>query len=512
MELKLEPNEWWWGGRVVDAGAMPCGVGAPGKFTLAALDEGNQAQPLLVSSTGRFVWNEQPFAFEIDGDVLRLAEASSPFTTGRGGRTLAEGFRAAAQRFFPAAGTMPAPEMFSVPQYNTWIELLYDQREERILEYARTIVAQGYPPGVLMIDDNWQEDYGDWDFSARRFKNPKRMVDELHALGFEVMLWVCPFVSADSAVARALQKDGLLLRDAPAGSTSGGPAAIRWWNGISAVLDLSNPRAEAWFKQQLRRLQDVYGIDGFKFDAGDTGFYVPPAGRTYRSHAPRTPEEHTLDFARIGLDFPFNEYRAGWKLGGQPLAQRLRDKEHTWAALRELIPGIIAQGLIGYAFTCPDLIGGGHAGSFEDASKFDPELVVRSAQVHALMPMMQFSVAPWRVLSAEQNLLCRAAAKLHAEFGEHFVSLAREAARTGEPIIRPLAWQWPGRELETVKDQFLAGDALMVAPVLEKGARRRSVVFPPGRWRGDDGAIVEGEVTREVDAPLSRLPYFRKMN
>jgi alpha-glucosidase (family GH31 glycosyl hydrolase) len=177
-----------------------------------------------------------------------------------------------------------------------------------------------------------------------------------------------------------------------------------------------------------------------------------------------------------------------------------------------LIPGILGQGLMGYAFTCPDLIGGGHAGSFEDTAKFDAELVVRSAQVQALMPMMQFSVAPWRVLNAEQNRLCREAAVLHREHGARIVSLAREAARTGEPMVRPLEWQWPHRGYETVKDQFLLGEDLMIAPVVEKGARRRSVVFPPGRWRGEDGVIVEGPITREVDAPLERLPRFARLN
>src|SRR5690606_39405792 len=101
-------------------------------------------------------------------------------------------------------------------QYNTWIELLYDQSETRILDYAKALLRAGYPQGVLMIDDNWQEDYGVWDFSARRFQDPRGLVQELHRLGFRVMLWVCPFVSADSATFRELARRGLLLRDASA--------------------------------------------------------------------------------------------------------------------------------------------------------------------------------------------------------------------------------------------------------------------------------------------------------
>src|SRR5690606_2782567 len=202
-------------------------------------------------------------------------------------------------------------------QYNTWIELLYDQSETRILDYAKALLRAGYPQGVLMIDDNWQEDYGVWDFSARRFQDPRGLVQELHRLGFRVMLWVCPFVSADSATFRELARRRLLLRDASAegdpvwNDTPNAAALGRWWNGASGVLDLSHPEAVAWFRAQLDRLVNEFGIDGFKFDAGDSHFYLPSRGMgPLISHQPRTPEEHTLDFARIGLSYPFNEYRA----------------------------------------------------------------------------------------------------------------------------------------------------------------------------------------------------------
>ena len=69
--------------------------------------------------------------------------------------------------------------LFVKPQYNTWIELIYDQREDRIRQYADDILANGFPAGVLMIDDNWQEDYGVWEFHPGRFQNPKAMMDRL---------------------------------------------------------------------------------------------------------------------------------------------------------------------------------------------------------------------------------------------------------------------------------------------------------------------------------------------
>ncbi|MFC0539518.1 hypothetical protein ACFFKJ_26590 [Pelagicoccus mobilis] len=164
------------------------------------------------------------------------------------------------------------------------------------------------------------------------------------------------------------------------------------------------------------------------------------------------PNAHTQYFAKLGLKYPLNEYRASWKIAGLPLAQRLRDKTAEWSDLRQLIPGIIAQGLMGYAYTCPDVIGGGEYQSFLALDSIDQELVVRSAQVHPLMPMMQFSVAPWRVLSPKSNDICRDMANLHAEFGEKILALARRSAETGEPIVKPMAWYWPDAGYERIQD------------------------------------------------------------
>ena len=74
---------------------------------------------------------------------------------------------------------------------------MYEQNQEGVLKYAEGILKNGLPPGIIMIDDTWQEDYGKWDFNPARFRDPKAMVDRLHRMGFKVMLWICPFVSMD---------------------------------------------------------------------------------------------------------------------------------------------------------------------------------------------------------------------------------------------------------------------------------------------------------------------------
>jgi len=71
---------------------------------------------------------------------------------------------------------------------------------------------------------------------------------------------------------------------------------------------------------------------------------------------------------------------------------------------------------------------------------------------------------------------------------------------------------FPDQGYEQIADQFLLGNEILVAPVLQPGRRSRSVVFPPGSWRGDDGSLVQGPTVQEVSAPLARLPWYRVQN
>ena len=364
-------------------------------------------------------------------------------------------------------------------------------------------MGNGFPKGIIMIDDNWQKNYGEWEFSCERFDDPRGMMDLLHTLGFKVMLWVCPFVASATPTYRELMWSKKLMF---ATAEKKQPAIVRWWNGQSAIIDLSNPEGMAWYKAQLQHLIDEYGVDGFKLDAGDAFFYKGIYGQddiSQNAHA----ELHTS----VGLDFEFNEYRASWKMGGQPLVQRLRDKGHNWEDLGALIPDMIALGLIGHPYSCPDMIGGGLVESFWDNPDMDEELVVRSTQVSTLMPMMQFSVAPWRILGPDNLAICRDMAQLHYNLGDEILALARQSAQTGEPMIRSLEYVFPGMGYAVIRDQFLLGNDILVAPVTGKGQREREVFFPNGKWQGDDGSMVKGPTKKTIQVPLERLPWYRRV-
>ena len=97
---------------------------------------------------------------------------------------------------------------------------------------------------------------------------------------------------------------------------------------------------------------------------------------------------------------------------------------------------------------------------------------------------------------------------LRQRFAPKFLELARRSGETGEPMMRCMEYAYPRMGYAEIRDQFLMGEDLLVAPVLEKGTKSRRVVIPPGRWCGDDGKTVEGPMTIEITTPLDRLPHF----
>lgn len=500
MQLELLENEVFWGGNVADGYRMPMGKETL-QHDLRYDFRENQAAPFLVSNMGRYVWSEKAFLYRFDNGHLTLE--GEDIVVRDGFSCLKDAYMDAAKTYFPSNGKCPDALMFTCPQYNSWIEMIYEPTGEKMEKYAKSLIDAGYSAGVMMIDDNWQEDYGVWRFHAGRFPEPKKTVDYLHSLGFKVMLWVCNYFSPDSETFRYLWKQGYLVKD-----KSGDPAIIKWWNGFSGMLDLTNPAAEEWMHGILHGLMDEYGIDGFKFDAGDVLDYSP-----YVFYAETDSCDYCQRWQKFGEHYTLNEFRSGWKMGGHANAQRLCDKGHSWDeknGVASLVPNGIAQALMGYSYNCPDMIGGGSWLCFTgDNPKLDQELVVRYAEVAALFPMMQFSVSPMRVLSKENADACLAMAKLHESLGEEIYALVKKSAETSEPVMRNLEFDYPHQGYENVKDQFLLGENIMVAPVVTAKTYERKVIFPAGTWEGEAGTFT-GPCEKVLPAPIERLLWFRK--
>lgn len=512
VSLDLLPSEYWWGGHTFKGMKMPYSAKREFRDSLIDNNACNQTVGLLLSSKGRWIWNNEPFRFEFKDGKLSLADnGKGKFEQGRAKEeTLRGAFRESSARYFPADGKMPDELLFTAPQWNTWVELTYNQNQRDVLAYAESIIRNGFKPGVIMIDDTWQHAYGVWDFNYKRFPNPKEMCAKLHKMGFKVMLWVCPYVGLDTWEIREELKNSKecgCIRD-----NFGNIAIFHWWNGRSACVDFTSPLGRDWFAGKLRYLQNEYGVDGFKFDAGDMSAYA----FKFKAHTPEgcTAHGQSKAYGEFGLQFPLNEYRTVWQLAGRPLAQRLQDKGNGWHDLRQCVSDIIACGVLGYSFCCPDMIGGGQWTVFhgERAKKANFKVVARSAQMHALMPMMQFSLNPWRVMTnpGDEKYLkaISKAAKIRERFSDKILKCAKASAKTGEPIAAHMEYAFPGNGFEEICDQWVIDGDLIVAPILSEN-NAREVSLPPGKWRDDEGRVHVGPARIKLEkVPLDRLPFY----
>ncbi len=478
------------------------------------IESENQTMPMFISNKGRVIWSEEPFRvsfcngnIEIEGEGVTIEAL---------GTSLKEAYIAAQSKYFPVRGEELPWEFFSVPQYNTWMQHTYNPTEEKVLEYAADIIKNGFTPGIFIIDEGWQKEYGLWEFDPLKFPHPKETVAKLHEMGFTVMLWVTPsvrpdgftFVSRWSSFMNPETYDKLFFRN-----ENGKIVLTRWWNGYSATLDFTHEADCKLLDAQLEALMNDIGVDGFKFDGARLGHYTNNEAINGPVDTSKTPAERNIAWNEFGRRYRYHEFKDTFKGGGARGIQRTSDRNHSWDnnGLNTLIPNAILAGLLGHPFICPDMIGGGSWVHRDLKRPIDSELFVRMAQCSALFPMMQFSWAPWEAVDAESLALIKSAEELHVAFAPKIRSLVNDAYKTGEPIIRSLAYNYPDAGYEYVNDQFMLGENILVAPVVVKGETVKRVHLPEGKWRDGEGEVFEGGKTLEYPVTLASLPYFERV-
>ena len=416
--------------------------------------------------------------------------------------------RLAAGKVIARPHGIPNETLFRAPIWSTWARYKKHVDQETVLRFADEIRENGFSASQMEIDDDWTTAYGDLDFDPVKFPTPKAMVERLDQLGFRVTLWVHPFASPKSKAFYAKSPAGeSLWVTSPVGGV------ITWWNGLGRYMDITHPDAVHRFTDALRCLQNRYGIASFKFDAGEANWL--PAW--FGTHTPlANPSAYSRLYAEtahaVDPEVRCQEVRVGVRTQHLPLLVRMMDKDSNWTyenGLKTLIPHALLFGVIGYPFMLPDMIGGNAYGS---SGLPERELYVRWLQANALLPCMQFSIAPWQY-DAEVVKIAQQMVALHEHHADRIVALARGCTRTGEPIVRPLWWIAPSDPVAcTIDSEFLVGDDLLVAPVLDKGATSRDVYLPTGVWRDEvKGDSVEGgKWLKGYDAPLDVLPHFTR--
>ena len=500
-------DEFWYGGVVFHADKYPISKDDEYEIDAGVNNTCNQFNPIFLSNKGRYLWLEKGGKVKFSKGVIQID--SDDVEIECGGNTLKEAAKSAAEKYYPATGTTPNKRAFLTPQYCSWVVLLWSQNQEGLLRYARSIVEKGYPAGLFIIDDTWQKDYGVWEFDKANFPEPKAMMAELNEMGFAVCMWLCPYISPDApyrspGIFEHIENNRILM-DADGKR----PHFIQWWEGYSAMLDFRQESAVEWFNKQTKYLEEEYGVAGYKLDGGDVmciGVDEPDASKLSQLYI-------------SSIQNSLKEARACYMLAGQPIMQRLNDKAHVWQSkgeedllgLSSLLPGMMTQGLIGYYYGCPDMIGGGLSSDFIDKSKLDSELIIRWCQASILMPIVQFSFDVW---NHEENRIaecCKKALDLRERLLPYIIEMIENASNQNEPVIRYMEYEYASKEFAGMKSQFMLGKKYLVAPVLEKGQTKRRVLFPEGRWRDIQDGVIYKEGWHIVDSPLDKLPVFEKM-
>jgi alpha-D-xyloside xylohydrolase len=384
---------------------------------------------------------------------------------------------------------------------------------------------------AIWIDRPYASGVNSFDFDPQQFPDPARMIQRAHDAGLRVSLWHTPYLSEET---------GPLLAEAETRGFFPPQVGLRL-NGWGDPIDFTNPEAYAWWQGLIRRYTDM-GIEGFKLDYGEdligglAGARVAwrfADGSTDRTmHRDYTLLYHQVYAETLPAAGGFLLCRAG-RWGDQVnvsviwpgdldadltrFGERVEEPDGgAYNAVGGLPTGLImglGLGPSGFPFYGADTGGYRH-------SPPDEETFLRWVEVSALSSVMQVgdssSQPPWVYTEANGRSdatldVYRGYARLHMRLFPYAWSYAGRLATEGRAITRPLGLAHPEVGAHPF-DTYLFGDDLLVAPVIERGARTRAITFPRGRWEPwGEGEVVEAQDAATqitVSAPLEHLPLY----
>lgn len=186
------------------------------------------------------------------------------------------------------------------------------------------------------------------------------------------------------------------------------------------------------------------------------------------------------------------------------------DNQSLWHHIQMVIPQLCNLGMSGFAFCGTDVGGFG--------ADCTPELLCRWVEAACFSPLFRNHAAkgtksqePWR-FGKEVEDINRKYIELRYQFLPYIYDLFYQGETTGLPVMRPLVLHYPmDPEVRNLNSEFLVGENLLVAPVLEQGATKRMVYLPEGVWYDYwTGEKYEGNQYILRDAPLDVCPMFVK--
>jgi alpha-glucosidase len=407
--------------------------------------------------------------------------------------------------------------------------------EKRVREIADGFRSRKIPADVIYLDIDYMDGYRVFTWDKTRFTDPKKLVSDLQSDGFQTVLIIDPGIKVDpnyKAYADG-KRQGIFVKN-----PDGSELNRNVWPQASAFPDFTDPKARDWFGAQFKGNIDE-GIAGFWNDMNEPGVFLtdktakpdtfhhpdktfpydtPHAGDGLPGTHRRYHNVFGMQMARATFEGvkklrpekrPFVLTRAGFAGIQRFSAVWTGDNYASWDQLALSIPMLTNLSVSGVSFVGCDV------GGFNDRPS--GELYARWLQAAALTPFLRsHSVGwagnkePWEY-GDEFTPINRASIELRYKFLPYLYTLFFEHERTGQPVMRPLWYEFPNDKLTyLISDQYMVGKDLLVAPVVKEGMRNREVYLPDGAawidwWTGER---FEGGKQYRAEAPLDRLPLY----
>ena len=435
----------------------------------------------------------------IDGGELRYYVIPGP------------GIDSTIARYTRLTGRTSLPPRWSLGYHQSRYSYYPDTTVENL---AREFRRRDIPADVIHLDIHYMRGYRDFTFDPERFPQPKRLIGALAAQGFHVVTIVDPGLKIDSAW--SVYRDGL-ARNAYVTLPDGTPYVAIVWPGRSVLPDFSRAAVREWWGAQHRALTDL-GVAGVWNDMNEPASF---GGQTITDIAQFEGDGHpgshleyhnqygtlmaraaTEGFRALRPDKrPFVITRAGYAGVQRYATIWTGDNNSTWDHLRISLPMILGLGLSGVPFAGSDI--GGFNG------EPSAELYSRWLQAATLVPFMRTHAMigtprrePWSY-GAEHERANRATIRLRYHMMPALYTAYFQHTRSGTPVVKPVFWNalTDSAALAT-DDEFILGDHLLVAPVVDSGKTSRTVYLPAGRWYRLGGSeAYDGGRSVTVQAP-----------
>lgn len=402
------------------------------------------------------------------------------------------------------------------------------ENSEQLLGFAERMRDGGMPADVLWIGHGARKFERQFTWDTDRFGNPVTLLGQLHGMHFRVLTELTPairyapesdykpfdsgvrgdhFITLPNGryfVGKSLGSD-MVFPDLTS------PEVRKWWAGVteswarSGVDGVWITRSEPVVDEPETGIpQDArYNGEGVRTDHKEVHNVYPNllAESVHQGFEQASPGKRSLIVSRAGFLGIFRD--AGLWTGEVP---------STWAHLREVPSTLLSLSLSGNGLVGATLGGATRIN--------DPELFVRWVELASWMPLLRqatqgtietyppYSLGP-RVESIMKHTL-----DTRYRMTPYWYSLMHQYVRNGSPPIRPLIFDdayTTDANVRNMSDEWLVGKNLLVAPVIERGTRTRTVYLPKGRWTEQaTDRIYRGPVRVTVNAPLESVPTFAR--